>query len=144
MYVGLSITIPFTHYSLPVASTLLKRWKTAVVQEKESRLYFEGLCKSVGPEKTKEWTELEETMQIEREEDIRVMDQLDVTDRQGSWYHHILHTITEYRDTFTELTKADMTTLWIRKEFESQSKLLPGSAQWIALGLHISEQQSVQ
>ena len=42
-----------------------------------------------------------------------------------------------------ELTKADMTTLWIRQEFDAKSKLLPGSAQWIALGVHIGEQQSV-
>ena len=121
---------------------LLKRWKTAIVQERESRTYFEGLCTSVGPEKTKEWTQLEERMQVEREDDIRVMDQLDVTERQGSWYQRTRHIVTKL-DNLLELTKADMTTLWIRKEFETQSKLLPGSAKWIALGVHISEQQSV-
>ena len=122
---------------------LLKRWKTAIVQERESRTYFEGLCTSVGPEKTKEWTQLEERMQIEREDDIRVMDQLDVTERQGLWRQRTPHIIIKQLDHFVELTKDDMTTLWIRKEFETQSKLLPGSAKWIALGVHISEQQSV-
>ena len=121
--------------------TLLKRWKNAVVQEKESRLYFEELCASVGPEKTEEWTKLEERMQMEREENIAIMDQLDVTERQGSWHWYVRDIVTKHLDTFIELTKADMTTLWIRKEFETQSDLLPGSAQWIALGLHISEQQ---
>ena len=66
-----------------LAATLFKRWKVAVVQERESRTYFEGLCTSVGPEKTREWTELEERMQTERENDIQVMDQLDVAERQG-------------------------------------------------------------
>lgn len=81
---------------------------------------------------------------MEREQNVRVMDQLDVTGRQGSWYRYVHHGITKYRDTLIELTKADMTTLWIRKELETQSKILPGLAQWIALGLHISEQQSVR
>ena len=54
------------------------------MQEKESRSYFEELCRNVGPEKTKEWTELEERMQIEREDNIEVMDQLDIAERQGS------------------------------------------------------------
>ena len=67
-----------------IASTLYKRWKLAVVQEKESRSYFEELCRNVGPEKTKEWTELEERMQIEREDNIEVKDQLDIAERQGS------------------------------------------------------------
>ena len=66
-----------------LAATLFKRWKVAVVQERESRTYFEDLCTSVGPEKTREWTELEERMQTERENDIQVMDQLDVAERQG-------------------------------------------------------------
>ena len=132
------------YYSLLVASTLLKRWKTAVVQEKESRMYFKELCASVGPEKTEEWTKLEEQMQLEREENIAVMDQLDVKERQGLWHWLLRYIVTKYLGTFIELTKADMTTLWIRKEFETQSNLLPGSAQWIALGVHISEQQSVQ
>ena len=123
--------------------TLLKRWKNAVVQEKESRLYFEELCASVGPEKTEEWTKLEERMQMEREENIAIMDQLDVTERQGSWHWYVRDIVTKHLDTFIELTKADMTTLWIRKEFETHSKLLPGSAQWIALGVHVCEQQSV-
>ena len=71
-----------------LAATLFKRWKVAVVQERESRTYFEDLCTSVGPEKTREWTELEERMQTERENDIQVMDQLDVAERQGLWQHH--------------------------------------------------------
>ena len=71
-----------------LAATLFKRWKVAVVQERESRTYFEDLCTSVGPEKTREWTELEERMQIEREGNIQVMDQLDVAERQGLWQHH--------------------------------------------------------
>ena len=82
-------------------------------------------------------------MQNEREDDIRVMDQLDVTERQGLWRQRTLHIVIKQLDHFIELTKNDMTTLWIRKEFETQSKLLPGSAKWIALGVHISEQQSV-
>ena len=74
----------FRYHSLHVASTLLKRWKKAAVQAKESRVYFEEMCVSVGLEKTKDWTALEERMQLEREENIAVMDQLDVTDRKGS------------------------------------------------------------
>ena len=68
---------------------LLKRWKVAVVQEKESRAYFEELCTSVGPEKTKEWVELEARMQIEREDNIRVMDQLDVAERKGESHYYL-------------------------------------------------------
>ena len=132
-------------HSLDVlASTLLKRWKKAVVQEKESRMYFEELCASVGPQKTEDWTRLEERMQLEREENIAVMDQLDVTERKGWWHWHVWYNVIKYLGTMIEFTKADMTTLWIRKELETQqSNLLPGSAQWIALGVHISEQQSV-
>ena len=52
-------------------------------------MYFEELCASVGPEKTREWTQLEERMQAEREDNIRVMDQLDVTDRKGLWHRPI-------------------------------------------------------
>ena len=133
-------------HSLDVlASTLLKRWKKAVVQEKESRMYFEELCASVGPQKTEDWTRLEERMQLEREENIAVMDQLDVTERKGWWHWHVRYIVTKYLGTIIELTKADMTTLWIRKELETQqSNLPPGSAQWIAVGVHISEQQSVR
>ena len=61
----------------------------AIVQAEESRAYFQGLCESVGPEKTKEWTELEERMQIERDVNISIMDQLDVAERQGSYYKYI-------------------------------------------------------
>ena len=71
------------------ATMLLKRWKVAVVQEKESRAYFEELCASVGPEKTKEWVALEARMQIEREDNIRVMDQLDVAERKGESHHYV-------------------------------------------------------
>ena len=82
-------------------------------------------------------------MQLEREENIAVMDQLDVTERKGWWHWHVRYIVTKYLGTIIELTKADMTTLWIRQEFDAKSKLLPGSAQWIALGVHINEQQSV-
>ena len=51
---------------------------------KESERYFQDLCESIGAEKTKLWTELEEQMQIRREYDIKVMDQLDVKDRKGA------------------------------------------------------------
>ena len=53
-------------------------------EAKESERYFQDLCESVGTEKTKLWTELEEQMQTQREDDIRVMDQLDVKDRKGT------------------------------------------------------------
>ena len=56
----------------------------AEAQAKESEKYFDELCKSVGPEKTKAWTELEEHMQLTRDNDIKVMDQLDVRERKGS------------------------------------------------------------
>lgn len=128
---------------LSTASALFKRWKAAIVQAEESRVYFEGLCESVGPEKTKEWTDLEERMQNERETNIAVMDQLDVTERQGLYLWPVLSATGNDLSLAIELTKSDMTTLWIRKEFEMQSKLLPGSAQWMALGVQISEQQSV-
>ena len=82
-------------------------------------------------------------MQIERESDIRVMDQLDVTERQGSYQSYMLCWRRTGPELRIELTKADMTSLWIRQEFDTKSKLLPGSAQWIALGVHIGEQQSV-
>ena len=70
------------HY-LP-ANALFKRWKVAEKEAKESQRYFHDLCEGVGAEKTKLWTELEEQMQIQREDDIRVMDQLDIKDRKGA------------------------------------------------------------
>ena len=83
-------------------------------------------------------------MQKERDTNIAVMDQLDVTEGQGLYPGRRVLVVTENGFAWLiELTKSDMTTLWIRKEFETQSKLLPGSAQWMALGLQIPEQQSV-
>ena len=70
------------HY--PSANALFKRWKVAEKEAKESERYFRDLCESVGAEKTKLWTVLEEQMQIQREDDIKVMDQLDVKDRKGA------------------------------------------------------------
>ena len=67
-----------------LANALFKRWKLAEKEAKESERYFHDLCESVGAEKTKSWTELEEKMQMQRENDIRVMDQLDVKDRKGT------------------------------------------------------------
>ena len=52
-------------------------------QAESSAEYFEDLCATVGVDKTREWTELEEHMQQEREDNISVMDQLDVTDEKG-------------------------------------------------------------
>lgn len=66
------------------ANALFKRWKKAEKETKESEQYFHDLCESVGAEKTKLWTELEEQMQIQREDDIKVMDQLDIKDRKGT------------------------------------------------------------
>ena len=66
------------------ANALFKRWKLAETQAKESEKYFDELCKSVGADKTKLWTELEEQIQSQREDDIKVMDQLDVKERKGS------------------------------------------------------------
>ena len=66
------------------ANALFKRWKLAEKEAKESERYFHDLCESVGAEKTKLWTELEEQMQIQREDDIKVMDQLDIKDRKGT------------------------------------------------------------
>ena len=82
-------------------------------------------------------------MQIEREDDIKVMDQLDVKDRKGtgvdlqsSWRRRV-HALAEF-------TKSDMTTLWVHKEFETRSEVLLGSAQWLASGIRLSERQWVQ
>lgn len=63
--------------------SLYKRWQVAVKQAADSAEYFEGMCAAVGPENTREWTELEERMQQERDDNIAVMDQLDVSDEQG-------------------------------------------------------------
>ena len=65
------------------ANALFKRWKLAKSQAKECESYFDELCKSVGPENTKSWTELEEQMQLQRDDNIKVMDQLDVKERKG-------------------------------------------------------------
>ena len=66
------------------ANALFKRWKLAEKEAKESERYFLDLCESVGAEKTKLWTELEEQMQVQRDDDIKVMDQLDIKDRKGA------------------------------------------------------------
>ena len=55
-------------------------------QAESSAEYFEDLCATVGVDKTREWTELEEHMQQEREDNISVMDQLDVTDEKGLYF----------------------------------------------------------
>lgn len=41
----------------------------------------------------------------------------------------------------TELGKADFTKVWIRKEIEVGSRVVPGSAKWISSGVQICEQQ---
>ena len=111
-------------------------------ETKESEKYFRDLCESVGTEKTKLWTELEEQMQIQRDEDIRVMDQLDVKDRKGTNLDLELDGRRSVH-VWVEFTKSDMTTLWVHKEFEARSKVLVGSSQWIASGIRLSEKQFV-
>lgn len=70
--------------------SLYKRWEVAVKQAEDSAEYFEDLCTTVGPEKTRKWTELEECMQQEREDNISVMDQLDITDEKGMYLKFLL------------------------------------------------------
>ena len=61
-----------------------RKYARVAKEAKESERYFLDLCESVGAEKTKLWTELEEQMQVQRDDDIKVMDQLDIKDRKGA------------------------------------------------------------
>ncbi|KAK7678352.1 hypothetical protein QCA50_018701 [Cerrena zonata] len=102
--------------------TLFKNWELAVKQVHASTAYFEALCETVSPENTRRWTELEEKLQVERENDISVMDNFDISDEK-------------------ELGKAATAGLWIRKEIDPMNGILPGSAKWISSGIQISEEQ---
>ena len=66
--------------------SLYRRWQVAVKQAADSAAYFEDLCTSVGPEYTRQWTDLEERMQQDREDNLAVMDQLDVADGKGEFF----------------------------------------------------------
>ena len=63
--------------------SLYKRWQIAVKESEAASTYFSNICETVGEERTKEWTELEDKLQVERDDDISVMDQFDVHQDQG-------------------------------------------------------------
>ena len=63
--------------------SLYKRWKIAVKESEAASTYFSNICDTVGEERTKEWTELEDKLQVEHDDDISVMDQFDVHQDQG-------------------------------------------------------------
>ena len=60
--------------------------------------------------------------------------------RKDSSLYHLKQ---RYLDVWLELTKSDMTTLWVHKEFEIKSQVMLGSAQWISSGIRLSEKQYV-
>lgn len=65
---------------------LYKKWTAAVKQANLSEQDFVNICESVGPKNTRAWTELEARLQLERADDITVMDQFDIVDKAGTRY----------------------------------------------------------
>ena len=65
--------------------SLYKRWKIAVKESEAATTYFSNICDTVGEERTQEWTELEDKLQVERDDDVSVMDQFDVHQDQGDF-----------------------------------------------------------
>ena len=118
--------------------SLYKRWQIAVKESEAASTYFSNICETVGEERTKEWTQLEDKLQIERDADISVMDQFDVHQDQG---RDLDLPYTERHLELSGPSKADMTNLWIRKETETKGAVFSGAARWIASGLALEEQQ---
>lgn len=124
-----------------VVATLLRKWKACQEQVQDAEIYYDKLCARVGPASVDEYTKEEDELQRARQDDVRVMDALDVKDKDGELAEHFDSVCSIANLWGSAPGKAMMQTTLARDE--SKASLLQGSSAWIFIGLSLEEQQYV-